>query len=153
MNAHRMVIMVIMLLALLLPACSPSAGLSPASTVSSVSTELSQPETAAPAQKIGTSIPGWENIPIMPGAYDPDLADMVYVYTVNTPIDQVEEYYQAKMKVNGWILTSRQELDAGPTGGPSTVLDYQKNDQLLNIMLVNLVEKNATSVILAQLGP
>ena len=89
----------------------------------------------------------------MPGAYDPDLAEMVFLYTVDTPIDQVEEYYQAKLDVNGWTLTNRQELDAGPTGGPSTVLDYQKNDKLLNVMLVNLVEKNATSVILSQLGP
>ncbi len=150
MNLHRMVIM---LLVFLLPACSPSAGSSPPSAVASVPTASSQPEDAASTKAIGTPVPGWENIPIMPGAYDPDLADMVYVYTVDTPIDQVEEYYQTKMEVNGWTLTNRQALDAGPTGGPSTVLDYQKNDQLLNIMLVNIVEKNATSVILSQLGP
>ncbi len=89
----------------------------------------------------------------MPGAYEPELEDMVYLYTVDTPIAQVEDYYQAKMQANGWRLTDRKELDAGPTGGPSTVLDYQKNDKLLNIMLVNLVKQNATSVVLSQLGP
>lgn len=89
----------------------------------------------------------------MPGAYNPELEDIVYLYTVDTPIDQVEEYYRTKLDVNGWALTNRQELDAGPTGGPATVLDYQKNDMILNIMLVNLVGKNATSVILSQLGP
>jgi hypothetical protein len=117
------------------------------------STELVQAETAAPTKKIGTPVPGWEEIPIMPGAYAPELAEMVYLYTVDTPIDQVEEYYQTKMNVNGWTLTNRQELDAGPTGGPSTVLDYQKNDRLLNVMLVNLVENNATTIILSQLAP
>jgi hypothetical protein len=155
MNLYRMTIM---LLVLLLPACSsPGAPSSissdPMSTAVSASPESSQPAMAASTKKIGTPVPGWENIPIMPGAYDPDLADMVYIYSVDTPIDQVEEYYQSKMEVNGWTLTNRQALDAGPTGGPSTVLDYQKNDMLLNIMLVNLVEKNGTSVILSQLSP
>ena len=154
MNVQRMAIV---LLLLILPACSQTADPLPTSAVSvstavSTAPEVSQPATAAPTKKIGTPVPGWENIPIMPGAYDPDLADMVYLYTVDTPINQVEEYYQAKMEVNGWTLTNRQELDAGPTGGPSTVLDYQKNDMLLNVMLVNIVEKNATSVILSQLG-
>ena len=154
MNVHRMAIA---LAILILPACSQPVGTSPVSstlaTVVPASTELSQPATAAPTKKIGTPVPGWEGIPIMPGAYEPELTDMVYLYMVDTPIDQVEEYYQTKMNVNGWTLTNRQKLDAGPTGGPSTVLDYQKNDRLLNVMLVNLVEKNATSVILSQLGP
>ena len=154
-NLHRMAFV---LLVLLLSACSlpvEPASTPPASMSTAVpaSTALSQPAIAATTKKIGTPVPGWEDIPIMPGAYEPELADMVYLYTVDTPIDQVEEYYQTKMEVNGWTLTDRQQLDAGPTGGPSTVLDYQKNDQLLNIMLVNLVDQNATSIILSQLGP
>ncbi len=119
MNLHRMAIVLLALL--LLPACSPLAGPSaspaPMSTVVSASTEMEQPGTIVPAKQVGTPVPGWENVPIMPGAYDPDLADMVYLYTVDTPIDQVEEYYQAKMEVNGWTLTNRQALDAGPSGG------------------------------------
>jgi hypothetical protein len=155
MNIQRMAVV---LLVLVLTACSQSTKISPTiavlmSTSVPASPEVSVPVTAAPAKKIGTPVPGWEDIPIMPGAYEPELADMVYLYTVDTPIDQVEEYYQAKMEANGWRLTDRRELDAGPSGGPSTVLDYQKNDKLLNILLVNLVEKNGTSVILSQLGP
>jgi hypothetical protein len=146
---------IILLLVLLLTACSQPDATGPLSTapVSTASPELEQPEIIMPATNIGTPLPGWEAIPIMPGAYDPELADMVYLYTVDTPIGQVEEYYQGKMNANGWTLMSREELDAGPTGGPSTVLDYQKNEKLLNIMLVNLAEKNATAVILSQLGP
>jgi hypothetical protein len=111
------------------------------------------PPTIGSTKSIGTPVPGWEDIPIMPGAYDPELTEMVYLYTVDTPVDQVEEFYTAKMDVNGWTLTNRQTMNAGPAGGPSTVLDFQKNERLLNVMLVNLVEKNATSVILSQLGP
>jgi hypothetical protein len=154
MNVQRTAIV---LLILILSACSQPAGTLPVSAVSvstaaSTSPEVSEPATTAPTKKIGTPVPGWENIPIVPGAYDPELAEMVYLYTVDMPVDQVEEFYQTKMEVNGWTLTNRQELDAGPTSGPSTVLDYQKNDRLLNVMLVNIAEKNATSVILSQLG-
>jgi hypothetical protein len=150
--------MAILLLVLLLPACSQPAvtmpaSAAPVSTAVAASPDLGQPATPAATKKIGTPVPGWEDIPIMPGAYEPELTEMVYLYTVDSSIDQVEEYYQAKLDVNGWKLTNRQQLSAGPSGGPSTVLDYQKNDKLLNIMLVNLVEKNATSVILSQLGP
>jgi hypothetical protein len=148
----------ILLPALILSACSQPAGISsmpiaPVSTGLSATVDSIQPAIAASTKKIGTPVPGWEDIPIMPGAYDPELTDIVYLYTVDTLIDQVEEYYQAKLKANGWTLTNRQELNAGPTGGPSTVLDYQKNDRLLNIMLVNMVEQKATSVILSQLAP
>lgn len=150
--------MAFVLLALMLSTCSQPAvsspmSIAPVSTPGADSTELSQPGAPAPTKKIGTPVPGWEDIPIMPGAYDPELTDMVYLYTVDTPIDQVEEYYQAKMDVNGWTLANRDALDAGPTGGPSTVLDFQKNDRLLNVMLVNLVKDQTTSVILSQLGP
>ena len=147
----------IVILVLALSACSqpPETVPTSAAPVLMTGTESPEPDQVifAATKSIGTPVPGWEDIPIMPGAYAPELADMVYLYTVDTAIDQVEEYYQAKMDVNGWTLTNRQELDAGPTGGPSTVLDYQKNDELLNVMLVNLVEKNATTVILSQFSP
>jgi hypothetical protein len=153
MNLKRMIIV---LLALALSACSQRTGASP-TPIALVSTdETVSPEPGLPpvsTKKIGTPVPGWEAIPVMPGAYDPELEEMVYLYTVDASTDQVEEYYQTKLQVNGWALTNRQELDAGPTGGPSTVLDYQKNDNLLNVMLVNLVEQKATTVILSRLGP
>ena len=104
-------------------------------------------------KNIGTPVPGWENIPIMPGAHDPELEDIVYLYTVDAPVDQVEEYYQSKMEVNGWTLTNRQVVEATDTEGPSTVLDYQKKDQSLDVMLVNHVDQKATTVILSKLSP
>ena len=152
MNFHRIAI-VLMVFSIAACSQSPETSTTSPAPISTAAPELEQPATIEPTKKIGTPVPGWEEIPIMPGAYDPELADMVYVYTVDIPIDQVEEYYQTKMEVNGWKLTDRQELDAGPTGGPSTILDYQKNDKLLNVMLVSLVEKNATSILLSQLSP
>ena len=89
----------------------------------------------------------------MPGAYNAELEDMVYLYSVKVPIAQVEEYYLAKMDVNGWTLTDRQGMEDSPTGGPSTILNFQRNDQLLNVMLVDVAKENATAVILSMLGP
>jgi len=80
MNVQRMPIV---LLLLLLAACSKSAATPPAAPVSpavSDSPELVQPATAALTKSIGTPVPGWEDIPIMPGAYDPELAEIVYLY-------------------------------------------------------------------------
>ncbi len=149
----------IVLLVLILSACSQSAQptQAPGSTLVVPPSSATMASTTYPAdatiKSVGTPIAGWENIPIMPGARDPELEDMVYLYTVDVPVDQVEEYYQTKMTVNGWSLTSRQVIEAAQGAGPSTVLDYQKKDQSLNVMLVNLVDQKATTVILTQLNP
>lgn len=89
----------------------------------------------------------------MPGAYDPELEDMVYLYSVEVPVDQVEEYYLVKMDVNGWTLTDRQVMETSPSGGPSTVLDFQRDERLLNVMLVNVNKDKITSVILSRFDP
>ena len=110
------------------------------------------PSTSTPVRSIGTPVPGWENIPIMPGAYDSELEDMVFLYRVDIPLDEVEEYYQIKLDVNGWTLTNRQDMTVNPSG-PAAILDFQKEELLLNIMLVALEEENTTAVILSMLGP
>lgn len=151
------------LLAVVLTACSPAGGSSPPVEASPIPGEplLStlpasppeEPPANAPTRSIGTPVPGWEDIPIMPGAYDAELEDIVYLYSVDATADQVEEFYLAKMDVNGWTLLNRQVIEAGPSSGPSTVLDFQRQERLLNVILVNLADQNATSVILSVLGP
>ena len=147
----------ILLAAVVISACSlPATTSTPESNVQLVSPipEMSQTITApvAPTKTIGTPIPGWENIPIMPGAYNGELDDITYLYSVQETVESVEEYYQAKMKVNGWTLTSRRPMETA-TSGPATVLDFQKENQVLNIMLVQVPEDDATAVLLMRLGP
>jgi len=103
-------------------------------------------------KSIGTPIPGWESIPIMPGAYNAELEDLVYLYSVKTPLKDVEDYYRVKMDVNGWKLIDRKIMETN-SSGPATILDFQKNGQSLNIMLVDLEKDHATTVILSRLGP
>ena len=87
----------------------------------------------------------------MPGAYDSELEDLVYLYSVKAPLKYVEDYYGFKMDVNGCMLIDRKTMDTN-SSGPATVLDFQKNGQSLNVMLVNLEKDNATAVILSMLG-
>ena len=151
-------IMAAILLLLSLSACTLQAGTPPALTSLPAIPESDPGQTdlqpnSESTKAIGTPVPGWEEIPIMPGAYDAELEDLVYLYSVNAPIDQVEEFYLGKMDVNGWTLTGRLAMEAGSTGGPSTVLDFQRDEQFLNIMLVPVANQNATAVILSALGP
>ena len=89
----------------------------------------------------------------MPGAYNGELEDMVYLYSVSETVEAVEEYYQTKMSVNGWTLISREALETGASTGQSVILNFKKNDQYLNVMLVNVPEENSTAAILSQLSP
>lgn len=106
-----------------------------------------------PTQSIGTPVPGWENIPVMPGAYNGELEDLVYLYSVEEPVEKVEEFYLTKMDVNGWELSNRQVMESGSSSGPATILEFRKNDLLLNIMLVHVPDESATAVLLTQFGP
>ena len=124
----------------------------PAQAIASPTTSMDQPGTGS-TKSIGTPVPGWENIPIMPGAYNGELEDMVYLYSVSETVEAVEEYYQTKMSVNGWTLISREALETGASTGQSVILNFKKNDQYLNVMLVNVPEENSTAAILSQLSP
>jgi len=70
---------------------------------------------------------------------------------VKETVEDVEQYYLAKMDVNGWTLANRQVMETSSV--PSTVLDFQKSDQWLNVMLVRVPAENATTVLLMQLAP
>ena len=110
------------------------------------------PPAAAPTKSIGTPVPGWEQIPIMPGAYDGELNDLVYLYSVNVPVKEAEEYYLVKMDVNGWDLLDRQTMQIGGSAEPATIFDFEKNGEPLNIMLVHLAAEDATAVILTRIS-
>lgn len=152
-------LIIVVFLAAVLSACSargPSlpADVSPvpAASLQSSSVGTSDPPGTMSTKGIGTPVPGWENIPIMPGAYNAELEDMVYLYSVQETVDQAEEYYQTKLTVNGWTLTNRQVMQTSASSGASTILDFQKNDQQLNVMLVHVPDDDSTAVILSQLG-
>ncbi|MGE5377275.1 MAG: hypothetical protein ACM3XO_19640 [Bacteroidota bacterium] len=135
-----------------LPAETPTRSTEP--TDHTVLPGATRPATAAAilTKSIGTPVPGWENIPIMPGAYKGELDDMTYLYSVKETVEDVEQYYLAKMDVNGWTLANRKVLETA-SSGPSTILDFQKSDQWLNVMLVHVPAENGTTVLLMQLAP
>ena len=149
------------LLTSVLSACSPARQSSlptlaiPGASMETISPASSQVPSMAlqPTPGIGTPVPGWENIPIMPGAYDAELEDMVYLYSVKATMKEVEEYYRTKLDVNGWTLTDRNVMETSSSSGLATVLDFQKDGQSLNVMLVGLETEPATAVILSRLGP
>lgn len=49
-----------------------------------------------PTYSMGTPIPDWEGLPIMPDANVGGPAGFGYVYSVNVTIDQAEEFYRKK---------------------------------------------------------
>lgn len=148
---HVKLIPAVLLIAVL-SACSLPGQSAPPSEAPPVEPAQTDPLAATPGaspKSIGTPVPGWENIPIMPGAYNGELEDLVYLYSVKESLERVEEFYLTKMDVNGWALSSRQTMETGP----STVLEFQKNDRVLTVMLVHVPEEDSTAVILSQLGP
>ena len=149
------------LLALILSACSSPGQSSPPTLVvpggsvitASPGSSTTESVVIQTTKSIGTAVPGWESIPIMPGAYDAELEDMVYLYSVKASLQDIEEYYRTKMDINGWKLIDRKAMVTTSASGPATVLDFQKNGQSLNVMLVDSGNGQTTTVLLSRLGP
>jgi hypothetical protein len=93
----------------------------------------------------------WENLPVLFGAKDGKTAGFGYLYSIDKPIDEVEEDYLSIMDAEGWTLSNRQDSDTGMFGGPVIILDYQRDQYAVNIMIVFSTKENYTMVMLTPL--
>jgi hypothetical protein len=158
------------LLALIISACSsatqaplPTETLQP--TIEPTFTQL--PPTSTPEPKItptftptsetnksmGTPIPDWEGIPVIPGANEGEPAGFGYIYSVNVTVEEAEKFYMEKMESDGWTLSNRQTSETSIFGGPSTILDFQRDNEEVNVMLIFSATDNFTMVMLTQVKP
>jgi hypothetical protein len=176
-NTQRMVLKImstrfvaIILLALIISACS-SATQSPLltetlqSTIEPTFTQLHPAFTPEPENtptfvptnetksSMGTPIPDWEGIPLIPGANEGEPAGFGYIYSVNVTVEEAEKFYIEKMESEDWTLFNKQTSETSMFGGPSTILDFQRNNEEVNIMLIFSSTDNFTMVMLTQVKP
>ncbi len=175
----------IVLILLLLPACSPAQppvqmtptlapvgisstplqGLQTATSSPTVPMQTPSPvtPTASPQNTtagfptatvvFSTPIPDWKGIPIMPGANEGEPAGLGYLYSINLALADVEKYYQDTMQSAGWSLIKRQTSEKSMLGGPAVILDYQKDEQAWNLLLISSTTNQYTIVSLTQTKP
>ena len=102
---------------------------------------------------MGTPIPDWQGLPVIPGANEGEPAGFGYVYSVNVTIDEAEIFYMEKMGLDGWTLSNRKTSETSMFGGPATILDFQRDNEAVNIMLIFSTNYNYTMVMLTQVKP
>ena len=157
----------IILLALFISACSsatqaplPTETLQP--TIEPTFTSL--PPTFTPEPKntptftptsevnssMGTPIPNWEGLPVIPNANEGKPAGFGYVYSVNVTVEEAEQFYMEKMVADGWVLSNRQTSETSMFGGPATILDFQRDNEAVNVMLIFSTNDNYTMVMLTK---
>jgi hypothetical protein len=152
------------LLALIISACSsatqaplPTETLQP--TVEPTSTKLPATFTSTPEPEntstpeinsnTETAISDWEGLPIMPEAKDGEPAGLGYLYSVKVTVEEAEKFYMEQMELDGWTLSDRQTSETSLFGGPSTILDFQRDSEAVNIMLIFSTNNNHTMVLLS----
>ncbi len=152
----------ITLFALIISACSsatqapvPTATLTP--TIEPTFTKI--PATFTPTPE-NTSTPeansntetdssDWEGLPIMPEAENGEPAGLGYLYSANVTVEVAEKFYLEQMELDGWTLSNRQTSETSMFGGPATILDFQRNNEAVNIMLIFSTNDNYTMVLLS----
>ncbi len=127
---------------------------SPSSTASEVTSTPLPSASVTPSINFGTPIPGLEDIPIMPNAFNGEFIDeLTYAYYTPATVDAVETYYMDTLISNGWSMSNRSILEVSMFSGPATVLEFQKNGQSIYIMLFHLAEDNSTAVFISHSNP
>lgn len=158
------------LLVLILSACSsatqvpsPTENLQP--TIAPTFTKLPATSTIEPENtsaftptneansNMGTPIPDWEGIPVIPGGNEGEPAGFGYIYSVNVTVEEAEQFYMDKMESDGWKLSNRQTSPTSMFGGPATILDFQKEGKEVNVMLIFSETDNFTMVMLTVVKP
>jgi hypothetical protein len=125
-------------------------------TITPTFTELPATSTPKPSvtptlkSDMGTLVPNWQGIPVIPGANQGKPAGPSYTFSVNITIEEAEKFYTKQMGADGWILSNRQTSTTSLFGGPSTALDFQRGNEAVNIMLIFSTNDNYTMVILTQ---
>lgn len=141
----------------------PPSSATPEPTNTSIPTSSATPEptntpipsaTVTPTLDAGTPVPGLEDIPTMPGAFNGEFVDDVtYTYAVFATVEEVETYYTETMVSNDWSLSNREVMEVSMFTGPTTILEFQRDDQSAYIMLFHNAEDNSTIVFMSHANP
>ncbi|MCC6146911.1 MAG: hypothetical protein IT308_05025 [Anaerolineaceae bacterium] len=106
--------------------------------------------TGETSSGMGTPIPEWEGVPVIPGANEGTPSGPGYLYSVDIPIEEAEQFYLEKMGNGGWSFTNSQRSETGLFGGPTIVMNFQRGSEAYNIMLVFSANDNYTMVLLTK---
>ena len=85
--------------------------------------------------KDATPLSAWNSIPVMPGAREASNAGSSYVFVVDAPVNEVDQYYQNSMAGNGWKLQHRDFSSVGMFGGPAVKLKYERGVEEAKILM------------------
>lgn len=141
------IIVVCVLLPALLTACSSSAPLTstpvPAATFTVVPTLTAMPaptDTPLPPTQTPAAASEWNGIPIMPEAVAGDGDEESYVFTIQSPPQQIQEYYERELEKLGWRLSAKE------TGSNSLILTF--TDAASTTLTVSMITKNDEALVL-----
>jgi hypothetical protein len=138
--------------ATLLPATMPAITSTPLATNApalsrALATTMPQPTPGSTAG-MGTPVPSWKGLPVMPGAIEGRPAGFSYVYAITASIVEAEDYYSQQMKADGWTLANRQASETSQFGGPAVAMDFIRNSSKSKVILVFSAKDDYTMVIL-----
>ncbi len=109
----------LLLLALILTACSsfaqPTPTPTPTGTFTAVPTRTATrapTHTPSPPTETPATASEWNGIPIMPGAVAGDGDEESYVFTIRATSQQIQEYYELELGKLGWQLSAQEDDDA-----------------------------------------
>jgi hypothetical protein len=98
---------------------------------------------------MSSPVSSWQGLPVMPDAIAGRVAEETsYVFAARTSLEQVEKFYEERMRYDGWQLTTRQWDKSSVFGGPAVRLDFHRKEELSNIMIAYSPDDNYTVVLL-----
>jgi hypothetical protein len=111
---------------------------------------LTSTSTSVVEKAVGTPLPHWKGIPIIPGAIEGGPTDFNYVYSVYLSVEDTEQFYIEHLGKENWELEKREASEISTFGGPVVILDFIRNTERVNIIMAYSTHANYTTIIMTR---
>ena len=114
---------------------------------SSPEVENTLPITPTTNPNLGTPLPDWKGIPVMPGAIKGEVKAFGYMYWVNVSAEEVETFYTEQMKLNGWPLVKHTNVLSWHGRGKLLQFKQDYSNEVVDVIFV--FDTEGTSMMVA----
>jgi hypothetical protein len=111
---------------------TPTAPAIPSSTWTPIP-QSQEPIATLPVLPIPSEAPltAWNDIPVMPGALAGNMDSASYSFTIQSPLPEVQKFYETEMSARGWELFGSRQ---GATN--AVLLIFSKDENALSVSIL-----------------
>ena len=95
---------------------------------------------------LGTPLPDWKDVPVMPGAIKGEVKGFGYMYWVNATAEEVQTFYTEQMGLNEWPLVKHTDVLSWYGRGELLQFKQDYSNEFVDVIFVVSTEDNSVMI-------